>query len=380
MEDLLSFLGDARRRLLGPQAAKGFAVASVVRSRGSTPRKSGARLVIDPVEGVSGTIGGGCGEAEVLARAQRTLATGVPQLIEVSLLEDDGFDSASICGGILDVFVERFGENVGGIPAPDFFAQLDEARLSGPVVVVTVVSGEEAFVGRKTLVGSDGRSRFSLGSELADRLAAQAVVQSLEKAAPVWLSSEALARAEKRNLSAGGGEIGTPVTASSRAPWEVCAEPVIDSPQIVVVGAGHVGQAVVELGSRAGFSLCVLDDREAFANPVRLPDASLILVGDPRERLRELAPHPQRYIVLVTRGHRLDAECLEVALQMDPAYVGMIGSRRRARGVREWLEGRGVASAALERVHAPIGAEIGAETPAEIAVSILAEIIAERRK
>ena len=171
-----------------------------------------------------------------------------------------------------------------------------------------------------------------------------------------------------------------PVGVSLDTGERVFAEPVAEAPEIVVVGAGHVGAAVCAIAAPAGFSVTVLDDRASFANPVRLPAAARILVGDPPARLRDLGDRSDRHVVLVTRGHRLDAECLQVALSMQAAYVGMIGSKRRVRRIREWLVEQGIAQAELERLHAPIGLEIGAETPAEIAVSIVGEIIAGRRQ
>lgn len=310
-------------------------------------------MLIDPTRGTQGTVGGGCGEAEILGRAQRTLATGEPQLVEVSLLEEDGFDSEAICGGVLDVFVEKWGAEVGGVPAEEFFDGVDRVRASGPGALVTVVRGPVGTVGRKALFGADAARTFSLGSSSLDVLA--------EEAARAVIASKQTDWAEDQTA-------------------RVYAEPIARAPELVVVGAGHVGAAVCEIAARVGFAVTVLDDRATFANAARLPDARRILVGDPRTRLADLGAGDDRHFVLVTRGHRLDAECLEVTLRLASDYVGMIGSKRRVRRIREWLADRGASSEDLERVHAPIGLDIGAETPAEIAVAIVGEIISERRR
>ena len=149
-------------------------------------------------------------------------------------------------------------------------------------------------------------------------------------------------------------------------------------PELVVVGAGHVGAALAQMAGMAGFSVVVLEDRSTFANPERLPGVDRIIVGDPEEQLRTLPPHPARHIVLVTRGHRMDARCLAVAAEMPARYLGMIGSRRRVRRIVTELESAGVSPEALGSLHAPIGLSIGAETPGEIAVAILAEMIDQR--
>lgn len=363
MDDLVSFFAALRARLgEGGSNRPPVAVATVVRARGSTPRKAGARMLIDPAGSLLGTIGGGCGEAEVLARAQRVIATGESALLEISLLEEDGWESPSICGGVLDVFIERAGREIGGIACESLFAALESVRESGrALAVVTLVAAPRQGpmadrIGRKCVVDERGVRQFSLGDESSDERAVVAALESLETSRPVDLRGEA--------------------PSSPR----LFAEPFCPAPELVVVGAGHVGAALTRLASHTGFAVRVLDDRASFANPARLPDACVIEVGDPRERLRALAPHPERYVVLVTRGHRLDADCLRIAVEMDLAYLGMIGSRRRVARIRSWLLGQGVAAESVARVHAPIGLEIGAETPAEIAVAILAEMIAERRR
>src|SRR4030095_11928573 len=129
MDDAVGFYAELRERLQrGGPARPPLAIASGVRARGSAPPEAGAKMLVDPAGGRLGTIGGGCGEAEVLARAQRVLATGEPALLEVSLLEEDGWESPSICGGMLDVFIERAASEVGGFPRERFLAALHAAR------------------------------------------------------------------------------------------------------------------------------------------------------------------------------------------------------------------------------------------------------------
>jgi xanthine dehydrogenase accessory factor len=365
VDELAAFLDELRRRLVsqgrGERPNAGVVIATVVRSRGSTPRKVGAKMLIDPSGGFLGTIGGGCGEAEVVSRAHRVLGTGEPQVVEVSLLEEDGFESSSICGGLLDVFLERAGETVGGIPRDRLFAALDERRDQGiRTVIATLIAtgpGDAArgLVGRKTMIDERGEQLFPFGDAELDGMARACVRETEASAGPREVAEEGIREVR------------------------LFLEPVCEPPEIVVVGAGHVGAAVARLAVGAGFLVTVIDDRSSFANPVRLAGIQRILVGPPRETLALLPPRADRHVVLVTRGHRLDAECLEEALGMSAAYIGMIGSRRRVRRIREWLALRGATEESLARVHAPIGLDIGAETPAEIAIAILAEIVASRR-
>lgn len=362
MDDLAAFLDELRRRLSsGPAAQSGVAVASIVRHRGSTPRKTGAKMLVDPTGGSVGTVGGGCGEAEVMSRAQRVLATRAAQRVEVSLLEEDGWESPSICGGVLDVFVERVGEDVGTIPLPGFFAALDEARARGVGLAIVSLTaaprGAALPLGRKTLVDERGVQQFRLGDAPLD----EAVVEP---------ALAAIARGEPGEV-----ELDAP-----HAGFRFYVEPLCEPPELVVVGAGHVGAALARIAPHVGFQTVVLDDRASFANPIRLPGATRILLGDPRDSLGALDPRRSRYVVLVTRGHRLDADCLRRAIGMDLAYLGMIGSRRRVRRILETLAEEGVSGARLAAVRAPIGLDVGAETPGEIAVAILAEMIDVRRR
>jgi xanthine dehydrogenase accessory factor len=358
VDDLDAFLCELRRRLADPgRGGRDVVVASIVRDRGSTPRKAGAKMLIDPSGAQLGTVGGGCGEAEVTSRAPRVLATGEPQRIEVSLLEDDGWESPSICGGVLDVFLERAGTTFGGVATAELFAALDAARARGPAAaVVTVTAAPHAragLLGRKTVVDERGVQQLPLGDEALDAAAVEHALQ-------------ALAPGDAVEEDAGGGVA-------------LFVEPLVCAPELVIVGAGHVGQALARVAPAAGFTVTVLDDRPSFANPIRLPEARTIVVADPRAALAELPARAPRAIVLVTRGHRLDAECLRVALGLESIYLGMIGSRRRVRRILEHLAKEGADPERVARVHAPIGLDIGAETPGEIAVAIVAEIVNVRR-
>lgn len=157
-------------------------------------------------------------------------------------------------------------------------------------------------------------------------------------------------------------------------------EPVSPEPEVLILGGGHVGQQVAALAAQVGYRITVVDDRPDFANKQLFPAADRVICAPFTTALQELKINPSTFVVIVTRGHRYDYECLRAVIQAPAAYIGMIGSRRRVQGVRERLLAEGVNQEALARVHAPIGLDIGAETPAEIAISILAEIIRVYRR
>jgi xanthine dehydrogenase accessory factor len=147
---------------------------------------------------------------------------------------------------------------------------------------------------------------------------------------------------------------------------------------LVIVGAGHVGQAVAGLAAETDFDVWVIDDRSQYANPERFPTAQQILVGPIEEVLASLEVTPHTYALIVTRGHGHDQEALYHLAPTPAPYVGLIGSRRKIKLIFESLRDAGIAEADLARVAAPVGLDIGSQTVPEIAISIVAELIARR--
>ena len=160
---------------------------------------------------------------------------------------------------------------------------------------------------------------------------------------------------------------------------EVFIEPIEPAPALYMFGAGHVGYYLGALAHEAGFRVHVVDDREAFANRERFPDAAEVVVDDIPAWLAATTLPSTAYAVIVTRGHRHDLDALRALAPRDLRYIGLIGSRAKVARLYEALVAEGVDAARLSNVHAPIGLDIGAVTPQEIAVSILAELIAVRR-
>jgi xanthine dehydrogenase accessory factor len=151
--------------------------------------------------------------------------------------------------------------------------------------------------------------------------------------------------------------------------------------ELVIVGAGHIARPLARTGASLGFRVSVLDDRPDFATRERFPEAERLLRADFDDPFRDVPVHERTHIVLVTRGHKYDYACLVRALRMDPApaYIGMIGSRRRVRATYVQLLDDGIDRSLLGRIHAPVGLDIGAETPEEIAVAVAAELVLVRR-
>lgn len=150
---------------------------------------------------------------------------------------------------------------------------------------------------------------------------------------------------------------------------------------LIIVGAGHLSLPLTRLGALLGYRVTVLDDRPEFARAERFPEADRVLRVDFQDPFAELEPGPHAHVILVTRGHKYDYECLRRLLRMPepPCYVGMIGSRRRVRATFHQLAEDGVPPEVMERIRSPVGLDLGGETPAEIAVEVAAELVMLRR-
>jgi len=158
----------------------------------------------------------------------------------------------------------------------------------------------------------------------------------------------------------------------------VFIDPLLPTPRLLICGAGHIALPLARFGLELGYEVTVIDDREDFASPSRFPGCRTI-AGEFAETLEKLEYGRGAHVVVITRGHVHDVDCLKVVLPKETAYVGLIGSRRRVGFVKKELLAGGIGAERVEELHTPIGLAIGAETPAELAISILAEITAVRR-
>jgi xanthine dehydrogenase accessory factor len=160
---------------------------------------------------------------------------------------------------------------------------------------------------------------------------------------------------------------------------DIFVEPVLPPASLYIFGAGHVSMNLSKIAKSAGFDVTVVDDREAYANRERFPEAKEVIAENFDLAMARLAPNESSYLVIVTRGHRDDMRMLRWAVGTPARYIGMIGSKRKTITIFQELTKEGLAAELFDRVHAPVGLDIGAVTPEEIAVAITAELIAARR-
>lgn len=159
----------------------------------------------------------------------------------------------------------------------------------------------------------------------------------------------------------------------------ILIEPYFPSPRLIVLGGGHIAKPLVEFGSKVGFLVTVVDDRPMFACKDRFPDAEKVICESFDNCFDQLDINEYSFVVIVTRGHRHDMDCMRKVLNYKTAYTGMIGSKRRVKIFKEQLINEGYTDEMINKVNAPIGLDIGAITPEEIAISIIAQVISYRR-
>ncbi|GAB4254874.1 MULTISPECIES: XdhC family protein [Deferrisoma] len=233
----------------------------------------------------------------------------------------------------------------------DALARLERGEAA--CLATVVAAADPALVGAKVLVGPDGRARGTTGDPTLDGRIREAAAECLEAGRRGWAEMPEGVR--------------------------VFFDVLRPEASVLLCGAGHIAVPLARFAREVGFGVTVLDDRPDFANPERFPGCRVI-ARDFREALAEMPLGPHWHVVVITRGHEHDADCLELVLRKPTAYVGLIGSRRRVRFVLDMLGRQGIPRERLEDVFTPIGLPIGAESPEEIALSIASELVCVRRK
>ncbi len=253
----------------------------------------------------------------------------------------------------------------------DIYEQIVQLRREGrrgAVATITNVRGSiPSFQTAKMLVRDDGSIAGTIGGGCVEAEVWQAAREVMEEEKPRTLTFNLNNNPKYDTGLVCGGTL------------DVFIEPVLPPALLYIFGAGHVAYNLYKVATIAGFEVVVVDDREAYANRERFPDAREVIAEDFETVTARLDPPETSHIVIVTRGHRDDMRVLRWALNTRARYLGMIGSRRKTISIYKELEKEGVPADKFANVHAPVGLEIGAVTPEEIAVSIVAEMIAVRR-
>ena len=326
-----------------------FALARVIQTWGSSPRRVGAAMIVGPEMAVAGSVSGGCIEGAVITEAQAVLAGGPPRKLHYGVSDETAWSVGLTCGGQVSVFVEQHLGQAGG-GSPKVWAAL-RARLEAnlPAVLLTrLASCEQQHV-------------------LIDPQAASIVAGDWAAATDGALAAAATAFSTRESE----------VVTVAGEPVFVHLFPCKD--RLLVVGASHISIPLVRLAKVLGLETVVVDPRAVFARSERFPE--------PPDRLESVWPakffetwtvDESTYAVLLTHDPKIDDEALHHLLRSPAAYIGALGGRRSQASRVSRLAEAGFTDAEINRIHGPVGLDIGAESPEEIALSILAEVVAIR--
>ncbi len=322
----------------------------ILETYGSAPQVPGASAIFTADGIIAGTLGGGVLEFEASRRAGKMLGSSTSLLFTYELNANISDSEGAICGGRVRVLLDAGYFRDSGI-----FGDIEASlKKGGSGVLVTRIeqgTGDMVSLHREWHPVTSGTSRIP---EDGGAVTEEELNLSLER--------RIAQLAEKEDAL-------------------YFIEPLYPLPELVIVGAGHIGRALAHLGSLLDFSITVIDDRPDFANSTRFPGAERIIVDDVAKAVKELQVTGDTYIVIMTTGHRDDSRALRECIRSGAAYIGMIGSKRKISLVREEFIRQGWATPQqFDRVHAPIGLPIPSRTIQEIAVSIAAELIVERKK
>lgn len=289
--------------ILHVESGERIAVCAIVATRGSTPQPPGVFICVNEAAQMTGTLGGGCVEADVRRQAHQMLQFESSKLIIFELDHDFGYIDGMICGGQLDIAVQ----------------------------VLSLIADIEPYKHALENIGSGKKAVIPIR------------IKQNEQPVEYRITVEA-------------------------------------EPKLLIIGAGHISRVLANMMLPLGFSVFVIDDRSDYANEERFPPPIHTISGDIIPILSDQHIDTNTYIVIVTRGHKLDETALKAVIESPAKYIGMIGSRRKIHVIFDDLKQGGISEELLSRVNAPIGVDIGAVTTEEIALSIAAQLVEVRRE
>jgi xanthine dehydrogenase accessory factor len=330
-----------------------LALATVTGTHGSTPQKPGSSAIFDKNGLVSGTIGGGVVEGRVQKLAIDAISSKKSGHFRFNLANDISKKEEAICGGMISVLIDANLQNYSSV-----FDELGSSvKRRIPGVLITMVTG---FSEDSVLI-----NRYWMSKTVRPTIPAE----FLSKIEPVV--HEMITKGDPSDYRE--IELSIPEMEPSSLFF---LEPVFPKPKLVIAGAGHIGRCLAHLGDLLDFEVTIIDDRPEYANSVSIPEAHNIIVNDIGKSLQGLKMNKDTYVVIVTRGHKDDAEALKQCIGSDLAYAGMIGSANKIASMRVDFIKNGWATAdQWDNVYTPVGLDIKSRTVEEIAVSIAAQLV-----
>jgi xanthine dehydrogenase accessory factor len=323
-----------------------IAVATVIQTWGSSPRRAGAKMALTPDGKITGSVSGGCVEGAVFEAGVDVLKSNRSQLLHFGVADETAWEVGLACGGSIDIFVKPLDL--------EMFKPLRSILVNEQsAVLVTLVKASDERLGREMLIRDDGDVIGNISEEWDPKI--------------VELASESLNQGESRRA-----------TLSDEV--EIFMEVISPPPTLIAIGGVHITIALVTLAKTLGYRTIVVDPRSAFGNETRFPHVDQLIQTWPQDAFQQIPITRSTAIAMLTHDPKLDDPALKIALPSPAFYVGALGSKTTQAKRRQRLLKDGLTESQLERLHGPIGLDIGAGTPEEIAMSIMAEIVAARNR
>jgi xanthine dehydrogenase accessory factor len=331
---------------------RGVALATVIRTWGSSPRQAGAKMAIDVNGEFVGSVSGGCVEGTVIKEGMQSIRAGRPKLLHFGVADETAWDVGLACGGEIDVFLEPIFE--GGLQAKICHEILQISGEGQAYVLAHVLHAPESLLGQ-WLFYQEGREPVGeLPKELWEQVITQAHAQI------------SISEAGVRMMAYAGEAI------------EVFFETQGPPLRLIIAGAVHISIALAIQAKSLGYEVFVVDPRKAFATENRFPMVDGLIREWPDRGLKEIGIHQATAIAVLTHDPKIDDPALLVALNSPAFYVGALGSQKTQMARRERLREMGLGDNQLAKLHGPIGLNLGGHLPEEIALSIMSEIVAVR--
>ena len=317
------------------------ALATVVETWGSAPRRAGSKMGITDRMAMSGSVSGGCVEGAVVEEAVASLKDGRPRLLKFGVADDTAWEVGLTCGGSIEVYVEPLNQvwwqTLSDLAQNDSFA-----------MTITILEGER--IGEKALLDVQGQVLYQTDG----------------------LSDELLTA--MKDMAQTAGKSGVKKIGETRVMVDIQAQ----RPHLILIGGVHVSIPLQKMAAQLGFRVSIVDPRSAFASVERFPSVANILHSYPDKALPQLGLNRSAYLAVLTHDPKIDDKALITALPANIPYIGVLSSGRTHKQRVARLKQAGISDDLIAQIRTPIGIDIGASTPEEIAVCILAEIIAVR--
>ena len=316
-----------------------IALATVIKTWGSSPRPVGAKMAVTHSGELTGSVSGGCVEGAVIEECMTALESGQSKILTYGVADETAWDVGLACGGTIQVYVEPF--SAWNTVFDEFVSRVEQGQ--GCTVVMDL--SENSDTG-KMLIPHEGTTSPAALQPAIDTLLAS--------------GSSGLLQADE----------GRQFFVDNYQP----------QPHLVIVGAVHISEALSKMARILDFRVTILDPRSAFASEDRFSDVDDLVVGWPQRALPDVIRHSETYVAVLTHDPKIDVPALAAALQSDVKYVGALGSRKTIASRKAALHEAGLSTEDTDRLKGPIGLPLGGRSPQEIALSIMAEIVSVRNQ